>query len=266
MPCFSSRRWNCRRDLVVHARQDAVEEFDRDHLRAQPPPDRAELEPDHARADHQQPFRHLVQHQCAGRRHDALLVDVDTGKPRHIRAGGDDDGLALDHLAVPVGLDLDAAGRGDAPHALEACDLVLLEQERDALHVALDALVLELHHGGEIELRRAHGDAHPPEQVTGFIEQLGGMQQRLRGNASDIEAGAAEGLVLLHHRHLHAELCRADGADIAAGTRADDDEVVGHTSLVFSTGASKRPRSVALDFQPSFEACRRRNRSHLRSH
>src|SRR5262249_25589048 len=43
----------------------------------------------------------------------------------------------------------------------------------------------------------------------------------------DVEAGAAEGLVLLDHGHLHAELRRADGADIAAGTGADDDEIVG---------------------------------------
>src|SRR5262249_60945544 len=52
---------------------------------------------------------------------------------------------------------------------------------------------------------------------------------RLRGgNATDVQAGAAEGLVLLDYGNLHAELCRADGADIAAGAGADDDEIVGH--------------------------------------
>ena len=49
------------RHLVVHAGQDAVEEFDHRHLRAEPPPHRAELKPDDARADHQQPGRHLVE-------------------------------------------------------------------------------------------------------------------------------------------------------------------------------------------------------------
>src|SRR5262249_17882736 len=73
-------------------------------------------------------------------------------------------------------------------------------------------------------------DAHLVEQVAGFLVELGGVQQRLGRNAPDIEAGAAEGLVLLHHGHFHAELRRADGAEIAAGPGADDDEIVGHDS------------------------------------
>ena len=35
-------------------------------------------------------------------------------------------------------------------------------------------------------------------------------------------------LSLLDHRGLQAELRRADGADIAAGAGADDDEIVSH--------------------------------------
>ena len=218
-------------DLAVYAGQDAVKELDHDHLGAEPPPHRAELESDHAGADDQQPSRHLVQHQRASRGHDPPLVDVDARKPRHVRAGSDDDRLACDRLAPAVGGGhLDLAGPDDAPSALKRVDLVFLEQERDALDVAIDALVLELHHGSEIELRLAELDAHLVEQVAGLFVALGRVQQRLRGNASDIEAGTAEGVVLLHHRHLHAELGGADGADIAAGAGADDDEVVGHVS------------------------------------
>ncbi|MGY4341977.1 hypothetical protein ACVWW3_006883 [Bradyrhizobium sp. LM2.9] len=40
------------------------------------------------------------------------------------------------------------------PGALEHVDLVLLHQELDALDVAVDALLLEIHHRGQIELRR----------------------------------------------------------------------------------------------------------------
>src|SRR6188472_4413537 len=36
------------------------------------------------------------------------------------------------------------------------------------------------------------------------------------------------GGALLHHGDLHAELCRANGGDIAARPCADDDEVVSH--------------------------------------
>ena len=90
-------------------------------------------------------------------------------------------------------------------------------------------------HGGEVELRLADLDAHAGERVAGLVEQLGRVQQRLRRDAADIEAGAAEGRVLLDHRDLHAELRRADGADIAAGAGADDDEVVGgHAGTLLS--------------------------------
>src|SRR5205823_13895331 len=104
-----------------------------------------------------------------------------------------------------------------------AVDLVLPEQERDALDVAVDAFVLELHHGRKVELRCPDADAHLAERVARLLEALRRMQQRLRGDAADIEAGAAEGLLLLDHRHLHAELRRADRADIAAGAGTDDD-------------------------------------------
>ena len=63
--------------FAVHAGQRAVEKFDDGDLGAEPPPHRAEFEPDHAGADHQQFLRHLVERQRAGRRHDALLVDLD---------------------------------------------------------------------------------------------------------------------------------------------------------------------------------------------
>ena len=46
--------------------------------------------------------RHLVQRQRAGRRHDALLVDLDALQPRDIGAGGDDDVLGLDRLRLAV--------------------------------------------------------------------------------------------------------------------------------------------------------------------
>ena len=142
----------------------------------------------------------------------------------------------VSRLAVG-GFDLDLAGRGDAADAVHGIDLVLLEQEGDAFDVAVDARVLELHHGGKVELRRADVDAHLVEHVAGLFIELGGMQQRLRRNAADVEAGAAEGVILLDHRNLHAELRCADGADIAAGPGADDDEVIGHDASHLSSSS-----------------------------
>ena len=60
----------------------------------------------------------------------------------------------------------------DAAGAEEGFDLVLLEQEIDALDVAVDGLILERQHRLQIELGLADADAHFREAVPGFLEQL----------------------------------------------------------------------------------------------
>ena len=90
-------------------------------------------------------------------------------------------------------VDLDLARRGDAAGAEEGVDLVLLEQELDALDVAVDALVLERHHRRQIELRRRRPRC--PSRRSGAPASSNssrGVQQRLRGDAADVEAGAAD--------------------------------------------------------------------------
>ncbi len=129
-------------------------------------------------------------------------------------------------LAIDEG-DLDLARFHDAPCPVEVVDLVLAQQKRDAVDIALNAFILEGEHGGKVELG-LDLDAHAGEGVGGFSVTLARVQQRLRRNAADIEAGASVGRALLDHGDLHAELACADGADIAAGPRADDDKVVSH--------------------------------------
>src|SRR5258707_14241067 len=60
-----------------------------------------------------------------------------------------------------------------------------------------------------------------------FLVFLRGLQQRLRGDAADIEAGAAEPVAALDAGGLQAELRCADRRDVAARAGADDDDVVG---------------------------------------
>ena len=133
-------------------------------------------------------------------------------------------------------LHLDLAGRDNAGSAAKRLDLVLLEQKRDAVDVGLDILILVFEQGRELDGGFADLDAHLRKARAGFLVQFRGVQQRLRGDAADIEAGAAEGGVLLDHRGLQSELRRANGAEIAAGTAADDDEIVGthHNHLLIA--------------------------------
>ena len=74
---------------------------------------------------------------------------------------------------------VDFARAGDLAGALEGVDLVFLEQEVDALHVAVDAFLLEGKHLLQIELRLRDADAHARKIVTRFLEEMRSVQERL---------------------------------------------------------------------------------------
>ena len=134
-PCLASDALELLGDLVVDARRDAVEELDHRHVRAEPTPHRAELEADDAGADHDQALGHLGELERAGRGDDLLLVDRDAGQRRHFRARGDQDVLGRQRVLdrAVVAQHRDRARLVDAAGALERGDLVLPEQEGDAL-------------------------------------------------------------------------------------------------------------------------------------
>jgi hypothetical protein len=189
----------------------------------------AEFEPDHAAADDHEMPGHLAQRQRARAVDDQAfgIVDLDAGQRGDRGARGDDDVLGGHALAR----DLDRARVLERGEALEPVDLVLLEQEFDAAGQPFDRRVLlaEQHGQVELDLARLHAELGQ-RAVRGFLEQLGAVQQRLGGNAADVEAGAAQRLAAFGAGGLEPELRRADRRDIAAGTRADDEDVV----VVFS--------------------------------
>ena len=125
-------------DFGVHAGGDGIQIFHHRHLGAKPGIDRAHFQPDHTRPDHDHRLRDFPQSQRAGRGDDGRLVHRHAGQAGGLGAGGDDDGFRLMHL-VP---DLDLACGGDAAPALQPGDLVLLEQEFDALGVLAHHIVL----------------------------------------------------------------------------------------------------------------------------
>ena len=58
-------------------------------------------------------------------------------------------------------------------------------------------------------------------EIRGLVDHLGGMQQRLGGDAADIEADAAEHRPAFDQHHLGAEIGGAEGGGVAAGTGAE---------------------------------------------
>ncbi len=146
-------------------------------------------------------------------------------------------GRLTDRLAVHRlrRLDGDAALAEQRRLAHEHVDLVLLHQEADALVHLVGYAARALDDGREVELDvaqprgRAVAGGGRDKPVVGEVAHLAGqfgtLEQRLRRDAADVEAYAAE-LVLLDDGRAEAELVRADGGFVAAGAGADHDDVV----------------------------------------
>src|SRR6185503_5984246 len=101
---------------------------------------------------------------------------------------------------VPLSQHAEALGPGD---------LVLAEEELDALGVLTDDFVLALEHLREVESDLAELESMLRRVLPGEREVLARRQERLRWNASDVDAGSAERLVVLHANRIEAELRRA---------------------------------------------------------
>src|SRR5690606_37387963 len=152
--------------------------------------------------------------------------DLDPGKRGDRGAGGDDHVPRGDRVLA----DLDGMRVLEAGMALEPGDLVLLEQEGDAAGELLDRVDPLALHRLEVELRCDLDAELGHRAARGRLEILGGVEHRLRRNAADVEASAAERLAAFDARGLEPELSGADRGDVSAGAGTDDEDVV----VVFS--------------------------------
>ena len=129
-----------------------------------------------------------------------------------------------------AGRHLDDVPRLQRPAPLRPRDLVLPEQELDALRVLPDDVVLPLEHRREIERQLSDADAVRRRRVSSKLVMLRRRQQRLGRNAADVDARAAERLVHLDANGGQPELRGTNGGDITARAAADDDDVSGSRS------------------------------------
>jgi hypothetical protein len=116
---------------------------------------------------------------------DDLVIDRNAGEVARFRTGGDDDLFRLDEFAahpdLPAFTARVAGAADERPVPVEQGDLVLLEQSLDAAGQLFDDAVLAADHPGDIDRRLA--DANPlfGKTVSGFLEEVRGMQQRFDG-------------------------------------------------------------------------------------
>ena len=184
------------------------------YLNAQRVVNACHLQANDAATDNQQRVRQFGQLQRIGRVHDARII----GQPRQSRAlrtRRDDALLELDHLLALLAFDAQVVRRQEFAGAPDDADLALLRQPIQAVGQTPDDPVLPFAQCARIDLRRAEADAKLVHRF-GFLDDLGGMQQRLGRDATDIETNAPQRRPTFHQRHVQTQIGSAKGRGIAS--------------------------------------------------
>src|SRR5262249_27770296 len=207
------------RDVFILDGYNARERLEQGHLDAVRRVDVGELDADRAGADDgDRPRRRLATH-GAVRGDDRLLVDGHARQRLRLRAGGQDDGARLEPLDAARPLHVHDVFRLERAPTREQGDLVLAEQELDALRHPVGHAPAPLDRLGIAGLEPV--DADP--EVGGMAQEVDHLrvpQQSLGRDAAPVQAHAARAIVL-DSRDREAELRAADGRDVAARTGAD---------------------------------------------
>ncbi len=156
---------------------------------------------------------------------------------------GRDDRLGEAHDARPLG-GLDPHGVGGGEHALAANDrhLALAGEARQAGRQALDDAVLPFADRREFDGRRAEADA-VRRHAGRLVDGLGDVEERLRGNAADVEADAAEFWPAVDQHHLLPEVGGAERRGIAAGAGAENEQIgleIGRSGRILRRSCRRR--------------------------
>lgn len=111
--------------------------------------------------------------------------------------------------------------------ALQISHTMLLEQMLNPAGQSLDRLGLALLHLIDVHTHATlHHNAMIGKVLLDIMIVMAGLQQRLGGDAPDVEAGSTQGAAHFDAGGREAELGGLDGRDVSAGTAADDYYVV----------------------------------------
>ena len=163
--------------------------------------------------------------------------------------GSDDDVLRRDRFLRSgffTGADFDRVVvpcRDKFAKTFQPRDFVLPKQKLDAFrHLGDDAIFARLHLRN-IDLHASRGDAVLTEFVFDLFDIFGRLQQRLRRNATDVQASTAQRhfafgiLPALDAGDIKSQLRRTNRGNVAAWTGADNDNIklFGHSKTSFLT-------------------------------
>ena len=213
--------------VAVRALHQAVEHFDHVNFGAQRRVHRRHFQADDAAADDQHALGHETQLEGAGGIDDARILR-DEGQMKGCGPRGDDAFLEADDLplaglflcAAGHGLDFEMVGIEEVAIATHGVDLARLGHAGEATGELADYFFLVRTKLVDIHLGRRKTDTEIAGML-GLFHHGGDMEQRLRRNATDVEADTAEGRVAFDDDSLHAEVRGPERGGIAAGTGAE---------------------------------------------
>ena len=217
------------RDLFVLDRHDAIHGLDHGHVTAQSAIEAAELDADGARTDHDDRLGHEFRRHGLAIGPNAIAIGFQSDLRQGTRTGADGQHhrLGLQGARSARFQSDHNLGRGGAllqlGRPLDHLDFVFLHQEADALIQLFGHAARALDDGVEVE-RRAGRRQAVLLQVAQALELLARLQQGLGRDAAPVQADPAQ-VLALDNSDLQAQLAGANGRDITAGARADDDEI-----------------------------------------
>ena len=133
--------------------------------------------------------------------------------------------IAVLKFDVLPALDRDRVRAGERPLAVDPLDAVRLEQGGDAAGHLVDDGVLPRGDRGEVERRVGGPDAELGERLARVVVGVRALHPRLRRDAPDAQARAAELRLGLDARDLAAELRGADRRRVAGRPSSENCDV-----------------------------------------
>src|SRR5713101_1197816 len=221
-----------RTHLGILEREQGRQELDEGHVHPVAVVDAGKLGPDRAGTDDHDRLRHLVEVDRVVAVDHAIAVHRKSGQGLGSRSGRHHQVLGVHHLAAV--LDRHRVLGLDDALALEHGYLVLLQQELDTAPELVDHRLLALQDRRPIDLEAVSFQAEGGGGVD-LVRQLRGMKERLGRDATPVQAGASD-LLLLDDRNFEPELGSTNSADIPGGATADDGDIerfIRHTSRLY---------------------------------
>ena len=207
----------------IGPRHQRAGELDETHRSTERIEDARHLESDDAAADDQHWTRERRHFECIRGIDDARVLRQ-TRQAHGFRARGDDALLEADAFDAARAFDLEHVGTGEASDAAHHLDLALPGEHREPPGQLRDHGSLPVSQPRAIYLWRAEGDparAH----LLGILDDLGRVQQRLGGNATDVQAHPAQRRVTLDECHLETEIRRAESGGVAPRPRTEHEQL-----------------------------------------